>query len=172
MFIPTSEALIACYLFSFLLLLTDEIIKALGQEGTCPMSHSRSEAQQDAESKFSHFWLVLHGATLQLKLLVILPRTLPCSPQVPGTRLAARRDTKVQRVPFSTTLGHSGRKVLLSAGREPHAESRAVNTVLAQEPGDSGPEPPLLSCSRLHGREQMLTEHLLCGALDSKVFTI
>lgn len=36
------------------------------------MSHNKPEAQQEAESKFSNFWL-LHGITSQLKLLVILP---------------------------------------------------------------------------------------------------
>lgn len=59
----TYEALITPdLLWLLLLLLTDEMTKAKGQEGTCSVSHNKPAARQEIDSKFSDFWLPVGNA--------------------------------------------------------------------------------------------------------------
>ena len=139
----TYEALITCYLlWLLLLLLTDEMTKAKGQEGTCSVSRNKPAARREIESKFSDFWLPGGNAGH------LFVQTLPCSLHVPGAMPAAGGDTEMAQAPslqyqgfpvqkekssLSANLDYRGREVLFSAGRDTQADNRAVRTVLAWE---------------------------------------
>ena len=59
----TYEALVTPDLvWLLLLLLTDEMTKAKGQEGTCSVSRNKPAARQEIDSKFSDFWLPVGNA--------------------------------------------------------------------------------------------------------------
>lgn len=156
----TYEALVTrARLWLLLLLLTDEMTKAKGQEGTCSVSHNKPAARQEIESKFSDF-----GSQLEM-LVTPLFRQLPASPHVPGA-MPALGDTlrwhKLHRCnikafqfrrkkalcqPTWTTGG--GR--FCSVQAETPADNRAVRTVLTHEletPGRAASACAALCCGQ------------------------
>lgn len=124
----TYEALVTrARLWLLLLLLTDEMTKAKGQEGTCSVSHNKPAARQEIESKFSDF-----GSQLEM-LVIPLFRQLPASPHVPGAMPATGGHAEMAQAPslqyqgfpvqkekssLSANLDYRGREVLFSAGRD------------------------------------------------------